>query len=1235
MKPNRLKNNRKLLKILTLLCFLSLGLRQASGQTPTEPPPFSLLPAQTIEREITGAQTHRYKFDLKANEFFQVRAEQRGVDVTLKLADANGNVLATMDSPNGNRGFEQLSFVASEAGSFILEVVNSDAKVEKAAYSLRREASRAATAKDKRRVEAEGAFAEGVKAYTANGQGEIALKKFQEALAGWEELKDAEMVSFTAPLVAFAPVKSVLDDAFKSLSKAQAPMREILQNGDINLLNLSKEEALKADDKFRAAGRLAQKIINDHPDYAAKYPGFKNFPYYAKDGEILVAGFLSGYFNYLLEPEESLRYAQLAVSLAKEAGGIETVDIQQDSKVKTEVGNLLSLAQASEKNKSPETISYYEELLSRYGELKKLNSSSYSERQEADLLRIVSAVYSREACRENFLVCLQKAIGHAEKAASIYQRLNEQAELAEIYSFIGQYYYRLNELYKASEYMDKSISIIRASGNKERLAYILIAKASLYLNLGNKEKSNQLQNEALEILLSITKYKDASDAKSLTPFNRDLQMSYEMGRTGIIGGVYLEKDPEKSIEYLKKSAEIAKLLSNKSSEASTLSTIGLAYRYAKDWERALAFYQQASALYQETEDKRREASNLVDIGLVYLELKKPQEALQAITQAQLIFNSLGIEDSGVLNNLARTWYALGNRRLAIFYGKKTVNWIQNERDKLKDFDRATQQVFVNSFEKSIRRLADWLIEEGRFAQAEQVLRILKEEEFSAFVRRDPEEIKSLNQRIELNSIEKRIIEKYNLLTKRVSEIGQEYYKLDEKKQLLSRKKLKLADAELKRHTELEQQLKTANDAFLLFLDKELVKEIGAAKKTGIEDQFSKSGDLEKLGAGTVMLYTVVGEDRYRVILTTPKVQIDGKSEIKAEVLNKKVFEFRAALQNPKLDPRPLGKELYDILIKPIEKDLEAAGAKTLIWSLDGTLRYIPLAALSPDGEKYLIEKYQSVVITSKTNNLDLPKSSAGWQALGLGVSLARTVNDPLIKDLPIPFPSLPGTKTELLSIIRDEESKDEKGVLSGKRFMDTAFTVEAFKEWLKKETANGKRKYNVVHIASHFRLGNNNYNSFLLLGNGQLLTLHDLSGSEIKFNEVDLITLSACNTAFADSNNGVEVDSLAEVIQIQGGKSILATLWSVADESTSLLMSEFYRLRKENPRLTKAEAIQLAQQEMIQGKLQSSSAGNLKGAELAASPNNKVNAPPFQFDKNKPFAHPYYWSPFVLIGNWR
>lgn len=155
------------------------------------------------------------------------------------------------------------------------------------------------------------------------------------------------------------------------------------------------------------------------------------------------------------------------------------------------------------------------------------------------------------------------------------------------------------------------------------------------------------------------------------------------------------------------------------------------------------------------------------------------------------------------------------------------------------------------------------------------------------------------------------------------------------------------------------------------------------------------------------------------------------------------------------------------------------------------------------------------------------------------------------------------------------------------------------------------------------------------------LTLEEVNDStDLELTGIELVTLSACNTGFGGisgiSEDNKAIDSLAAFIESRGAKSVIATLWAVNDESTALLMSEFYRLRKENPNITKAEAMQTAQKMMISGELKPSKNGTKSDRSGVMFQNeNKPNAPKFTADPNKPFAHPYFWSPFILIGNWR
>ena len=92
-----------------------------------------------------------------------------------------------------------------------------------------------------------------------------------------------------------------------------------------------------------------------------------------------------------------------------------------------------------------------------------------------------------------------------------------------------------------------------------------------------------------------------------------------------------------------------------------------------------------------------------------------------------------------------------------------------------------------------------------------------------------------------------------------------------------------------------------------------------------------------------------------------------------------------------------------------------------------------------------------------------------------------------------------------------------------------------------------------------------------------------------------------------------EVESFAVLAQSQGAQAVLATLWSVADTSTATFMHEFYQQRKAG--LSKGEALRQAQLALLRG---------------TGVPGTVVDKAP-----QAPYAHPFYWALFVLIGNGR
>lgn len=326
-----------------------------------------------------------------------------------------------------------------------------------------------------------------------------------------------------------------------------------------------------------------------------------------------------------------------------------------------------------------------------------------------------------------------------------------------------------------------------------------------------------------------------------------------------------------------------------------------------------------------------------------------------------------------------------------------------------------------------------------------------------------------------------------------------------------------------------------------------------------------------------------------------------------------MLAFRQALQDPDSNPAPLAQELYQILIGPkLAQDLKQGGATTLMWSLDGVLRYLPVAALH-DGHKYMVESYRNVIFTPASRDRLKDPVSEHWKALGLGVSQSKQSE---FNGQKVAFDPLPGVPKELRSIIRDSSAAQaadrSDGVLAGRVILDASFTKEAMKTAL-------RQHYQLVHIASHFVFQpGNETSSFLLLGDSDprndKLTLEEVK--KVSFEGVDLLTLSACETALGGKQaNGMEVESFGVLAQRQGAMAVMATLWPVADDSTSILMREFYRIREATPGITKAEALQRAQLSLLRGTVQ------------------KQSATVKETDTN--WRHPYYWAPFILIGNWR
>ncbi|QTA87980.1 CHAT domain-containing protein [Desulfonema magnum] len=335
----------------------------------------------------------------------------------------------------------------------------------------------------------------------------------------------------------------------------------------------------------------------------------------------------------------------------------------------------------------------------------------------------------------------------------------------------------------------------------------------------------------------------------------------------------------------------------------------------------------------------------------------------------------------------------------------------------------------------------------------------------------------------------------------------------------------------------------------------------------------KSIRLDKASSHTAVIYPILLPDHLAMLL----ILGDGMKQITVpanpEELRNTAMQFRDELQSLRsYEFRNSAQYLYDQLIRPIETELSDENIDTLIVAPDGSLRSIPFSALC-DGKHYLIEKYAIVTIPGTTLVDPKPIDKENAEVLLSGLSEARQNFKPL-ENVP-------------------EELSDIKTVMGGKILQDEAYTVDNIDYEFK------NHEYSIVHIATHGEFGGTAKNSFLLTYDGKLTMdklEHVVGIGRFRENPLELLTLSACQTA---SGNERAVLGLAGVAIKAGARSAIATLWSVNDKTTSLAMREFYRRLGESD-ISKAKALQNAQKELI----------------------------------SQGYHHPYYWAPFLLIGNW-
>lgn len=332
--------------------------------------------------------------------------------------------------------------------------------------------------------------------------------------------------------------------------------------------------------------------------------------------------------------------------------------------------------------------------------------------------------------------------------------------------------------------------------------------------------------------------------------------------------------------------------------------------------------------------------------------------------------------------------------------------------------------------------------------------------------------------------------------------------------------------------------------------------------------------LVNTGIYTAVIYPILLPDRIEILLSLPKGIHQFSVPVSAEQLREKVNEFRFELETQETnDFLNYSQQLYQWLIKPLEKSLSDQEISTLIIVPDDVLRTIPFVALH-DGKQFLVSKYTFVTVPGLT--LTDSKPTQWHQSRILLSGLSKEVAG---------YPALTNVPGELRTI---QALYEKQATL----LLNQNFTVNKFSATLEHTI------YSIVHIASHGQFDSDTQKTFLLTYDGKL-TMNQLEQlirlSKLRNKPVELLTLSACKTAVGDDQAAL---GLAGVAIKAGARTAVASLWSIDDAATALLIGEFYRQLQHVP---KAKALQNAQRYLL---------------------------------RESRYRHPAFWAPFLLIGNW-
>ena len=765
---------------------------------------------------------------------------------------------------------------------------------------------------------------------------------------------------------------------------------------------------------------------------------------------------------------------------------------------------------------------------------------------------------------------VEGAIGLLKRSLALYQELDQGSlkygfQLSDTIAELGRVHTAIGDNLQALVYLTEALSIAKRQLSRDLIGRTLNGLGILYLEQEDYEKATEMLNQSLQIYqslknrgeqsrilsnLAVVDQRTGNHDRALERFRQSLGQATEANMKDVmisagegIGAVLRVKgDYAAAIEILDRSLQLAEEIGAQTQIAEILWRKAEVYVSTENYTEAITLAERSLALARQLRFPNLIHLSAKTLGEAYLGLKKDDEAFQVLNQAIEQAEAMRYSVSG--REQGRQFYF--ENKVAAYHLLSDLFIARNRSfDALRVAEQAKSRVLLDSMS----------------SHGDQVK--LSERE------RDEEE--RLNQAVvALNN-----------------EIRAERLKPAPDGTRLATLSTGLTSARLK------------YESFLNL--------VSAAhpnpSKHGLSTAALTQNSLTELirDQKTALIEYMVMKDRIRLFVLT-KGGRDRAVELKTYAvsiaqadLDKRVGRFHQLIAENNAGFISLSRELYDLLLKPVESQLR--GKETLCIIPDAALWNVPFQALRAKTNRYLIEDYAVYYTPSLSVLREIAKrksadsNSSTLLAFANPVVGAETVAR--LRDVRRgeSFEPLPEAETEVRSLAQIF------GAGRSKIFIGAQAQEKSFKSLAP--------SHRIIHFATHGVIDNRNpLYSYLLLSkteadqNDGLLEAREIMNLRLN---ADLAVLSACETARGRIGAGEGVVGMSWAFVAAGCRATVVSQWKVGSASTSELMIGFYRrLAHRQPRLSKAGALRLAALEMMKDPL---------------------------------YRHPFHWAAFILVGN--